>query len=141
MAARVATKVVVDGDSGCHVSTYSVGSHGYAQIGWQQYGERIVTLAHRVAWIAEHGPIQPGFTVDHVCKNRKCVNVQHLRLLSNFENARRTSGRDWELGKCVHGHGNEHLRPVNGGRKLACIICRQAWQRRYNEKRKRRHAS
>lgn len=122
--ARVRTKVVM-GPGGCHISTYSVASHGYAQIGWHEGGERIVTLAHRVVWIAQYGPIEEGMTVDHLCKNRRCVRLLHLRVIPNLENARRTSGRDWPLGQCVNGHPDEgNWVPSGAGRiKGYCRKC------------------
>ena len=126
---RVRTKVVVDPDRGCHISTYSVGSHGYAQVGWHEDGLRTVTLCHRVIWYAEHGPIPEGMTIDHMCKQRKCVRIDHLRLLTNYENARRTAGRDWPLGQCINGHPNKHLGNVSG--RTHCTICAAEWQRTY----------
>lgn len=98
----------MDATTGCHVSTYSVAGHGYAQIGWHTKGDkRRGTTAHRAAWVAATGKqIPDGMVVDHLCKNRRCVNVEHLRVLSNFDNARRTYGRDWPLGdgECINGH-------------------------------------
>jgi hypothetical protein len=120
---------IVAGDNDCAISTYSVGSHGYAQIGWTEGGKSHMRLAHRVVWEAEHGEIPEGMTVDHLCKTRKCVNVDHLRLLTNFENARRTSGRDWPLGECVNGHPNSALRLH--GAKSVCGSCSADWQRQY----------
>lgn len=128
---RVLTKVAM-GPRGCHISTYSVGSHGYAQVGWEEAGERVVTLCHRVVWAWFRGPIEPGMTVDHMCKNRRCVRLMHLRLISNLENARRTSGRDWELGKCIKGHPDEqYWRPAGPSRKRGyCAACHGDAQRR-----------
>lgn len=124
---RVMSKVVM-GPNGCHVSTYSTGSHGYAQIGWQLgNGVRTTTLCHRAAWAGVHGPIPISMTVDHQCpvRNRRCVNVRHLRLLPNLENARRTDGRDWELGTCINGHSAELWRPKSPVRiKGYCTACR-----------------
>jgi hypothetical protein len=122
IADRARSRSILDPDSGCLISTYSVGSHGYSQIGWHTDGVRIVTLTHRVVWASQRGPIPDGMTVDHMCKTRKCVNIDHLRLLSNFENARRTSGRDWELGKCVNGHSNSFLTQFSNG-KTGCSLC------------------
>lgn len=34
VAARAAARCIVDDVTGCWISTYSVASHGYAQIGW-----------------------------------------------------------------------------------------------------------
>lgn len=110
-----------EADGDCWISTYSTASHGYAQIGWQNPDERRVVLAHRAAWEHVNGPIPPGKTIDHLCKQRQCVNPKHMRLLDNYENARRTGGRDWPLGECVNGHSNEHLADHNG--KMHCTIC------------------
>lgn len=130
-ARRAATAYVVVGE--CWVSTYSVGSHGYAQIGWDVgEGRRRATTAHRAAWVHFTGAqIPTGMTVDHLCKTRKCVNPAHLRVLTNFENARRTSGRDWPVGACAHGHPNSvHWhKPASGG-KGYCTACRADRQRR-----------
>jgi hypothetical protein len=72
----------------CWISTYSRGSHGYAQVGWQDGARVVVTGAHRVAWTAANGvPIPDGMTVDHTCFVRACVNPAHLRLLSRSENS------------------------------------------------------
>lgn len=127
---RVLEKVVIRPD-GCHVSTYSVANHGYAQVGWVENGKRIVTLCHLVIWRAVHGLARPGMTVDHRCRNRKCVNLEHLRLLTNLENARRTDGRDWPLGQCINGHEDVlYWRPKTGRRtKGYCHACRMDAQR------------
>ena len=127
VAVRALSRWTLESPTGCHISTYSVASHGYAQIGWHTAGEpRRGTLAHRAAWTAVYGQIPEGMTIDHLCKNRRCVNVEHLRLLTNYENARRTSGRDWPLGRCLHGHSNEHL--VNWAGRWHCRICAGDWQ-------------
>lgn len=122
--------------SGCYISTYSVASHGYAQIGWKSDKSMTGTTAHRAAWVHAHGQIPEGMTVDHVCKNRTCVNVEHLRLLSNFENARRTSGRDWPEGQCAQGHPNSELRVLSG--RTRCRLCanaaNQSWRERNRDR-------
>lgn len=89
---RVIDRLLVslhEAENGCLESTYSTGSHGYTQIGWHgRDGRTKGVLGHRVAWEAEYGAIPPDLTVDHLCRNRRCCNVNHLRLLSNVENAR-----------------------------------------------------
>lgn len=135
VARRAATHYVLDEETGCHVSTYSVASHGYAQIGWQEPGwERSrMTLCHRAAWVYANGTqIPDGMTIDHVCHNRRCVNPNHLRLLTNFENARRTNRyEDWPIGQCRHGHPNSDLRLR--GSKVVCATCMRAWVKRAGE--------
>lgn len=137
---RVLTHVQKDAEDGCYISLYSTGSHGYAQVGWIDDSGRRVTVAHRVAWVAEHGPIPEGMTIDHTCKTKQCVNVKHLRMLDNFENGRRTDGRDWPMGQCVNGHPNSDLRQVGNGAKtprLRCAKCITIYNARYEAKRRR----
>ncbi|MFG3639110.1 HNH endonuclease signature motif containing protein [Micromonospora sp. NPDC047762] len=126
-AARRAASSYVEDEQGCYISTYSVNSSGYAQIGWVislDPKRSRMTTAHRAAWVDTNGPIPAGMTVDHLCKSRRCVRVDHLRLLSNFENARRTNGRDWPLGTCINGHSNSELRTEPSGRRR-CRRCKR----------------
>lgn len=132
-ALRAYTKYTAS-DDGCFISTYSVSTHGYAQVGWGNKRDgHSGTTAHRAAWTHVNGQIPDGMTIDHTCKNRRCVNVDHLRMLTNYENARRTAGRDWPLGECVNGHPNSELVVVDGGR-IKCGICNKAARRRWEIK-------
>jgi hypothetical protein len=117
----------------CLISRYSVGSHGYAQVGWQEHGQRGMTLCHLVVWRHQHGEVPEGWTVDHrTCHQRLCIEVSHLRLLSNFENARRTNGRDWPLGECAQGHPNSDLYWT--GSRWRCRPCNTEAQAKYRAK-------
>lgn len=120
-------------DRGCLISKYSLGSHGYPQVGWLdvQSSKKRMTLCHRVVWASRFGGIPAGMTVDHKCKVRRCLEVDHLRLIPNLENARRTRGRDWPLGQCINGHDDARYwhKPASGG-KGYCNECRRLAQRR-----------
>lgn len=129
-----------DHETGCLVSRYSTGSHGYAQIGWVEAGVRTVTTAHLALWVYVEGEPAPGMTVDHTCKNKRCVERSHLRLLSNYDNARRTRGRDWPLGQCIRGHSDSHLHQQPNGR-TRCTKCKAEYQREYRARRKERARS
>lgn len=129
--------------NGCWISGYSVASHGYAQIGWNDGpADRHVVLAHRAVWERFKGPVPSGMTLDHLCRQRRCVNPNHLRLLDNFENGRRTHGMDWKLGECPNGHPNSMLVEVadlskNGARRVRrrCKECKELYGRRGNWRR------
>lgn len=88
------SKYAVD-ENGCWLSLYSVGSHGYSQIGWTGAdGKTKMRLGHRVAWESVHGPIPEDMTVDHECRVRRCINPDHLQLMSNLDNARGGGGKN-----------------------------------------------
>ena len=133
---RVALRAITNVDKredGCWISRYSVASHGYSQIGWNDGVKRHMVLGHRAAWSAVNGQVPLGMTIDHLCKERRCVNPDHLRLLPNYENARRTSGRDWPLGYCVNGHPNSDL-VAGGSGHTNCGVCLNASKEKYRVK-------
>lgn len=53
------------------------------------YGNWRGDAAHREMFRRLHGAIPPGYVVDHVCENKRCVNPHHLEAVSNGENVRR----------------------------------------------------
>ena len=44
------------------------------------------TRVHGVKWIETNGPIPDGMKVDHMCWNKRCINIDHLRLVTQAEN-------------------------------------------------------
>lgn len=46
-------------------------------------------LAHRVSYAIVHGKIPDGFVIDHLCRNTKCVNPDHLEAVTQRENIAR----------------------------------------------------
>lgn len=49
-------------------------------------------LAHRVSYEQARGPIPAGMQLDHLCRNRGCINPEHLEVVSQVENLRRGAG-------------------------------------------------
>ena len=58
--------------------------------------------AHRAIYLALRGPIQGELEVDHLCRNRGCVNPWHLEPVSHAENMKR--GIHATKSHCKHGH-------------------------------------
>lgn len=71
--------------NGCWQWTGSLVQKGYGAL--RDAG--VNCRAHR--WSYEHfvGPIPDGLTLDHLCRNRGCVNPEHLEPVTSLENTRR----------------------------------------------------
>lgn len=62
-----------------------VGKRGYGEIGADGGGKRQV-LVHRVAYELCRGAIPAGLVIDHLCRNRICVNPDHLEPVTHRVN-------------------------------------------------------
>lgn len=100
------------------------GGYGRFKVGKVLYG------AHRVAVVFATGRDVPReLCVDHLCRNRACVRVSHLEVVTSEENIRRgdagkaRSMREFERsGRCLKGHPRESL-------LKACAECERQYKR------------
>ena len=77
--------------------------HGYGRVRWA--GKN--SLAHRVTYEIQQGPIAPGLELDHLCRNRGCVNPYHLEPVTCRENVLRGMGlaaNNARKTHCLNGH-------------------------------------
>lgn len=44
---------------------------------------------HRTSWTNQNGMIPPRKQIDHKCRNRMCVNPDHLEMVTHKENQKR----------------------------------------------------
>lgn len=80
---RAMAKIVVL-DNGCWLWTgYVFASTGYGGI--KVAGDKL-QLAHRVVYELLRGPIPEGLQIDHLCRERRCVNPTHLEPVTASEN-------------------------------------------------------
>ncbi|MBM4489703.1 HNH endonuclease [Rhodococcus hoagii] len=114
-------------DDGCVAWTGTTNGLGYGTIKLPD-GSRI--YAHR--WSYEHhvGPIPNGLHLDHLCRNRGCVNPKHLEPVSIKENVLRGVGFSAVNARkthCPQGHpysgSNLYTNPTTGSR--VCVACRR----------------
>ncbi len=115
------------------------GANGYGHffLGKDSGSPSIKMNAHR--WAYQHlvGPIPDDFQLDHLCKNRACVNPDHLEPVPAAVNLSRSGARFFNLQKtqCPRGHpysGDNLIRQARGGR--ACRECMRACWRNYKRR-------
>ncbi len=111
--------------NGCWVFPGADNGRGYGIVGLP--GRRMA-YAHRVVYEALVGTIPQGLQIDHLCRNRRCVNPDHLQVVTARENLLRGDSpamRAHSRGECTRGHKvnekNTYFRP--DGRYGWCRIC------------------
>lgn len=74
----------------CWLWCRTVSKKGYARLSVPSghRGGRNVE-AHRHLWIEVNGPVPEGLVLDHLCRNKTCVNPEHLEPVTHLENVRR----------------------------------------------------
>lgn len=97
------------------------------------YGIFRKVRVHRVAFTLLRGPIPVDKTIDHLCRNRRCVNPSHMEIVTMKENTLRGNGITAQQARqthCKHGHEftPENISYVKKGR--TCKQCRKDAGRR-----------
>ena len=93
--------------------------------------------AHRFSYYITHGDIPTGMMIDHICRNRACVNPEHLRLVTPQQNTLENSKSIGAINKakthCKLGHP---LNKINGVKKPQryCSICENEKSKRLSRK-------
>lgn len=105
------------------------------------YVDGVQRPAHRVAYEELRGPVPDGLDLDHLCRNRACVNPDHLEPVSRRVNLLRSpitlTARKAAQVECVNGHEfTPENTAINKNGTRRCRECVRIRQRAYTARKK-----
>ncbi|WP_292915005.1 HNH endonuclease signature motif containing protein [Nitrosomonas sp.] len=111
---------------GCWLWTGAMQNAGYGSYG------KPSRLAHRLMYELLVEPIPAGLVIDHLCRNRRCVNPAHMEVVTLAENVLRGESppaRNARKKVCPVGHAydaeNTYIVPSTGHRQ--CLACQSKY--------------
>lgn len=135
-AERIASKYLVDCETGCWNWLCRLDKDGYAvrtKFGSTLDGSKCIKRPFVWLWEQKNGRSFPeGLVPDHLCRNRRCINPDHIEPVTRLVNHQR--GLRALATHCLQGHeisGANEVKRLGGHR---CRICYYAYHRDYNKK-------
>ena len=110
---------LVEEEGGCIVWKGKKNLRGYGQIRVGEKGPYV----HRVAYELAHGPIPAALEIDHLCRNRGCVNPAHLEAVTHRVNCQRGHRGSHRKTHCIRGH----LLVTRPNGRQRCPTCARRW--------------
>lgn len=121
---------VLVAESGCWTWRGRISQGGYGRM----RANYVEAAAHRVSYAIRHGSIPEGLVIDHLCRNRACVNTDHLEAVTQSTNVRRGDlcrNRLTVGSRCPAGHKLTQKTLMNPLGTPRCRICYNEYMREY----------
>ena len=117
----------------------TIESQGYGvfSVKNEKINKRQNIKAHRYIFSVFNSRLKSGYVIDHICKNRDCVNPNHLRQVTVYENNVTYSSSPIAKNKfkthCIRGH-HLHGENVGGVGYRYCMTCKRDSNAKYRAK-------
>jgi hypothetical protein len=113
--------------------------YGRIQMGSRKDNTRKVKEAHIISYESFVGKVPEGLVLDHLCRNRRCVNPTHLEPVTMYENIKRgEAGKHFkDKTHCPAGHpyqGTNVMLTTKGYRRCRKCTYTQTMKYYYQKK-------
>jgi hypothetical protein len=117
---------------GCWIWTGTKNEKGYGTLAVYD-GRNKSVRAHRISYELFHGRIPNGMVIDHICRNRLCVNPHHLRAVdhrtNSIENSSSVTAINFAKTHCNRGHELSGYNLIEEPGRRRCRECKNITSR------------
>ena len=120
-------------DNGCWRWKKQIKDNGYGVLHWIIEGEKKKLHAHRFSYVLFKGEIPDELEIDHLCRNRWCVNPEHLEAVCREVNIRRgvsPAAKRAAQTLCKRGHSLSGDNLYRRTKWRTCLTCQSLHNRK-----------